>query len=186
MPEYIVFLRAVNVRPRWVKMDVLRRLLDERGFGPAQTHIQSGNVLVQSRRRSTAAVAGDLEPILAAAFGFAIPCIVRTPSELTDLARTIDSTPPSLSGEVQTYVALTTGGHGADHAAALESSATDGEAAKVVGADILLWLTKSANEAKLTNAKIERLLGKTVATSRNAAVIRAVAAKWGAPRSQPY
>ena len=54
MPSYVAFLRAVNVGGRFVKMAELRAALEDAGFTDVETHIQSGNVFVRSRRRSTA------------------------------------------------------------------------------------------------------------------------------------
>ncbi len=85
MPRYIAFLRAVNVGGRFVKMAELREALTAAGFDGVETHIQSGNVLVGSRRRSSPSVATELERCLGEWAGFDIPAIVRTPAEVTDL-----------------------------------------------------------------------------------------------------
>ena len=64
MPSYVVFLRAVNVGGRFVKMADLRTALEQAGFTEVETHIQSGNVLVRSGRRSPAAVGTDMASIM--------------------------------------------------------------------------------------------------------------------------
>ncbi len=48
----------------------------------------------------------------------------------------------------------------------------------MLGSDVVLFLTKPAHEAKLTNARLERLTGAT-GTARDIKVVRALAEKWG-------
>ena len=77
MPSYVAFLRAVNVGGRFVKMAELRTELEGAGFTDVETHIQSGNVLVRSGRRSTGAVATEMARVLGEWAGFDVPCLVR-------------------------------------------------------------------------------------------------------------
>ena len=73
MPSYVAFLRAVNVGGRFVKMAELRTALEGAGFTDVETHIQSGNVLVRSGRRSTGAVATEMARVLGEWAGFDVP-----------------------------------------------------------------------------------------------------------------
>ncbi len=61
-------------------------------------------------------------------------------------------------------------------AAEIEALEYDGELARVRGRAVHLVLAKHYNEAKLSNARIEKALG--VATTRNVTVIRALVEKW--------
>lgn len=178
MPTYVAFLRAVNVSPRWVKMQRLRELLSDNGFTGVETHIQSGNVRLTCPTRSAAKVEAQLRELVSAEFGFDIPVVVRTPAELRSLARTVDALPAPLPGEPRVYVAFAEAAPDATGAAALEAWDVDGERAKVVGKDVVIWLSKPANEAKLTNARLERT-GRTRATTRDIKVVRTLSEKWG-------
>ena len=179
MPTFACFLRAVNVKPRWVKMELLRKHLSDNGFTAVETHIQSGNVLVTTPMRSVAKVAASLHDMLSAQFGFDIPVIVRTPAQLTDLASEVDGLPSPLSADSRVYVTLAAGPLDPAGVAALDGWNQPGERAEVRGSDVVLWFDVPSHEARLTNARIERLAGTPV-TTRDLKVIRALAQKWGA------
>jgi len=179
MPIFACFLRAVNVRPRWVKMEILRKHLSDNGFTAVETHIQSGNVLVTTSMRSVARVQASVHDLLSTEFGFDIPVIVRTPAQLSALAREVDGLPSPLSAQARVYVTLAAGPLDPAGVAALDGWDQPGERAEVRGSDVVLWLDVPSHEARLTNARIERLAGTPV-TTRDLKVIRALAQKWGA------
>lgn len=62
-------------------MPELRALLDDAGFGPVRTHVQSGNVVLESNL-SPDEVAQKCEHLIAERFGFEVPVIVRSRDEL--------------------------------------------------------------------------------------------------------
>lgn len=64
MVVHIAFLRAVNVAPRWVKMEQLRKLLSDNGFDDVETHIQSGNIRLRTAMRSRAKIVATLERLI--------------------------------------------------------------------------------------------------------------------------
>ncbi len=109
MPTYVAFLRAVNVGGRFVRMAELRRTLEDAGFDEVETHIQSGNVLVRSRHRSTTTAARRMSGVLGEWAGFDIPCIVRTPDQVRALVGEADAVPPMLPGEGKRYLAVADG-----------------------------------------------------------------------------
>ena len=177
MPQYIAFLRAVNVAPRWVKMAALRDHLDAVGFGEVESHIQSGNLLVTSRRRSTRTVAEELSVRISAYAGFDVPVVARTPGEVADLAGALE-TPGPLPGSARAYVALTAGEWRPGAETVLDGWDVDGERARTrPGGDVLVWLAGPSHKARLTNARIEKETG-AVSTLRDAAVVRAIAERW--------
>ncbi len=178
MPTYVAFLRAVNVKPRWVKMELLRKHLSDNGFTSVETHIQSGNVLVTTSRRSAAKVRDELHDLLSVEFGFDIPVVVRTPQQLRGLAAEVDDLPSPLSADSRVYVALVDGPVCTAGGKLLDGWAEPGERALVRGCDVILWLDVPAHSAKLTNARIERAAGSVV-TTRDVKVIRALAERWG-------
>ena len=179
MPTYVAFLRAVNVGNRWVKMERLREVLTDNGFGDVATHIQSGNVRVTTSMRSLAKVEAARRETISQAFGFDVPVIVRTPRQLRQIAVEADALDSPLSPESRRYVTFTSGAVSPSGVAALESWAAPGEAARIVGRDVVLFLDTPSHTAELTNARIEKLLGAT-GTARDIKVVRALADKWGA------
>ena len=179
MPSYVAFLRAVNVGGRFVKMAELRAALEAAGFDDVATHIQSGNVLVRSPRRSTRAVAEEISRLLGEWAGFAIPAIVRTPAQLRAVVETVDGIPPLLEPGGKRYLALADAPVPAAAAAELDAWDRPGERARVLGSEVLAELTIAFHETTLTNARIERITGLTT-TWRDLAVVRAIDEKWGA------
>lgn len=74
----VALLRAINVGSgRKVPMADLRALMQDAGATCVQTYIQSGNVVFDHGSGDDAALRADLEARLEAAFGFAIPVILR-------------------------------------------------------------------------------------------------------------
>ncbi len=63
-------------------------------------------------------------------------------------------------------------------AAAVDALSFEGEAARVVGRAVHVWLTRGVQAAKLSNARLELALG--VATTRDLKVITTLAERWGA------
>ncbi|WP_374969149.1 DUF1697 domain-containing protein [Terrabacter sp. BE26] len=179
MNTYIAFLRAVNVGQRWVKMERLRKHLAASGFGEVATHIQSGNVRVTTSMSTADEVETTLRLLLSDEFGFDVPAIVRSPAELSRTAARADAVESPLGPEARRYVTFTTGPMSAAGRAALEGWDVPGERVLVLGSDVVLFLTKPAHEAKLTNARLERVTGAT-GTARDIKVVRALAEKWGA------
>ena len=177
MPRYVAFLRAVNVGGRFVRMADLRAALEGAGFTSVETHIQSGNVAVTSRRRSTAAVGRELTDVLTAWAGFDVPAIVRTPAEVAALVAEADAVPALLPGTTKRYLAVADGDVPADAAATLAAWDVEDERARALTGGVLAELGKDFHRTRLTNARIERITGLTT-TWRDLGVVRAVAEKW--------
>jgi uncharacterized protein (DUF1697 family) len=82
MPRQIALLRGINLGSRnRVSMPELRDLLTELGYGDVRTLVQSGNVVLTSRR-SPARLEKDLQREIADGLGVDTPVIVRTRDEL--------------------------------------------------------------------------------------------------------
>jgi uncharacterized protein (DUF1697 family) len=177
MPTYIAFLRAVNIRPRMVKMDQLRKVLETSGFSDVDTHIQSGNVKVGSSLRSPRRVEERLREVISAEFGFDVPAVVRTPDQLRRLAREAEVLESPLTSDAGRYVTFMTGPLDPQGVRALHEWDVATEAARVIGNDVVLFLANGVQGAKLTNARIEKLTG-AIGTARNISVVRALAEKW--------
>ena len=176
MSTYIAFLRAVNVGGRVVKMEALRGHLTEAGFSDVETHIQSGNVRLTSKARSTTKVEQLIEKALGATVGFEVATLVRTPKQLSALVA--DSPESPLGDDARHYVCFLRDEPTKKAAAELDGWDADGERLTLVGRDLHLWMTKPTHEAKINNARIEKIAG-IAATNRNWKVASALAAKWG-------
>ena len=85
MPEWICLPRAINLGSvNKVGMPQLRKALEAAGFDDVRTYVQSGNVVMASRK-GTARVSAELEEAIAERLGVRTPVIVRTRDELAEV-----------------------------------------------------------------------------------------------------
>jgi uncharacterized protein (DUF1697 family) len=178
MASYVVFLRAVNVGKRQLKMAEARNVLSDNGFGTVESHIQTGNLLVSSNLRSVAKLEAEVGRVLSSHAGFDIVAIVRKPAELATLVETVDGIPDHVPGETSRYVSFCVSAPSAAATRELEGWEAAGERATVIGKDVLMEFAVPFNEATLTGARVEKILG-VAGTARNMTVVRALAQKWG-------
>jgi uncharacterized protein (DUF1697 family) len=102
--RYVALLRGINVGkgPR-VPMKTLKSLLEGLGLSGVLTYLNSGNVVFDSELAApelTQLIEGELER----AFGEKIPTLVKTSTQMIEIAESIPIEWGSNSGE-QTYVA---------------------------------------------------------------------------------
>jgi uncharacterized protein (DUF1697 family) len=178
MPSHVVFLRAVNVGKRQLKMAEAREVLQDNGFAKVESHIQSGNLLVSSSLRSIAKVEQEVGRLLSEHAGFDVVAIVRKPADLPALVEAVDGIPESVEGETSRYVSFCLTAPDAAHVRALHEWDAARERARVIGKDVLMEFAVPFHEAKLTGARIEQIL-RVPGTARNMTVVRALAQKWG-------
>jgi uncharacterized protein (DUF1697 family) len=80
---WVVLLRGINVGGNnIIPMAALRAAFADMGFVDPQTYIQSGNVVVGSRRRPSAAATRRIEAALAERFGYAARVVVLDTEQL--------------------------------------------------------------------------------------------------------
>jgi uncharacterized protein (DUF1697 family) len=156
--RWVALLRAVNLGARnKVPMAELRALLEDAGYGNVRTYIASGNVLLDGPR-GRAQAAGELERLVANAFDVETTAILRTPNEL---AATVEKHP--FDDAAHTYVAFLAGRPAKAATAGLEAVDPD---AVLAGPDLYLRLPRGVQGSRLSNTRIESLLG-VPATLRN-------------------
>lgn len=158
----IVFLRAVNLGARnKVPMAQLRGLLEDAGYEDVRTHLASGNVLLDAPG-GAAALAREIERLIADTFGVTTTAIIRTPKEL---AATIAAHPFGKDTS-ETYVAFLA--RTPEKSAASRFRKEHGDPARTVlkGSDVYLRLGRGVHGAHLSIARLESLLG-VPATLRN-------------------
>ena len=84
---FLALLRAINLgRVNRVPMGGFRAALTDAGFTDVVTHLQSGNVVLGSTKRSPAAVATAVERLVETEFGVDTDVVVRTAGELAKIA----------------------------------------------------------------------------------------------------
>jgi uncharacterized protein (DUF1697 family) len=177
MTTHLAFLRAINLgKNRRLPMPQLKEVLTATGFTGVETHLATGNVRVESTKRSRATVEKEIERALSSTVGFEVPTIVLSPKELSEVydeALALD-----VSAQ-RKYLTFLKGDFAPDVTAELDGWAAPGEGAKVLGRAVYWWIDHPNQDAKMSNARVERLVG-TVGTTRDLKVIATLAERWGA------
>ena len=150
--KYVLLLRAVNLGPtNKIAMADLRQLLEDLGCTEVRTVLNSGNAVFDSKVRSVAKLAAQVEEQLAQR-GLDVRACVRKQS---DIARLVERV-PDLPG----YVTVTVLFDKPDPQRLKEFLATDWSPEVVEGDDQALYCGfHDAARTKLTITKVEKALG---------------------------
>ncbi len=177
MPQYIAFLRAINLGATRVfpKADV-QRVTASTGATDVATHLNTGNVRLTSPRRSVAAVRADLERAYAADRGFDVPTVVLTPAEVAAVADLGGTLRDRRSTEGTHYITLYAVPPPAAAAAAVQALDLPGERCIVAGRAAHALLDGDIHDSTLLRSKEFRALGEGTARTLN--VIRTLADRW--------
>ena len=89
MTTFVALLRAVNVGGNnQISMSKLRAVLESLGYTGVTTYIQSGNIVLDGKERTAAALVPKLEAAIAHEFGLTIDVVARTTRDLTAVIET--------------------------------------------------------------------------------------------------
>lgn len=176
MPTYIAFLRAINLGAnRKFPKDAIRAAVEATGATGVETHINTGNVRLDTRLRSRARVEEVLERAFLEDRGFDVPVIAFTPAEVRRVAD--DAVELAAGRELERhYIWLLKQEPDADALAAVAERSTGQSEAVVRGRACHLLISAGHAPGQVDPTGVERLLG--VATNRNSRVLAAVAEKW--------
>lgn len=165
MGRFVVLLRGVNLAGRnRVSMPALREVLEDADFTDVATYVQSGNVVLTSRKAAKR-VGTDVERRLAERFDLDLRVVVRTRAEL---AAVIDRDPfAKIATDPKRYqVTFLESPLAADVVRKLEAVATDSERVKHAGREVYAWHPDGVGRSKLAVLLAGKGLG-AVATARN-------------------
>jgi uncharacterized protein (DUF1697 family) len=164
MANRVLLLRAINVGARRVAMPALRELLAGAGMGDVRTYLQSGNVVVTSDTPPDQ-LARECRELISERFGFDVPVIVRTASELE---RVLDHDPfgAQVTQPKLYWVSFLDQELPADRLERLQSLAAGGEQVTAHGRELYAWLPGGVGRSKLGTAMAAPTKGIT-ATARN-------------------
>jgi uncharacterized protein (DUF1697 family) len=151
--RWILLLRAVNLGPRnKLAMKDLKAVLEGLGHTQVTTYLNSGNATFQSAARSPAKLAAQVEEALRVRLDLDVRCCVRKDA---DLRKALDEL-PDLPG----YVVVNVLFDPPTPEALRTVLERDWAPETVVGNDQVLYLAyREVNGSKLTNARLEKLLG---------------------------
>ena len=165
MPTLIALLRGINLGSRnRIAMPALREALADAGFEDARTYLQSGNVVLSSRKRPET-VASELRKLVEKRFALDLHVAVRT---RTELARVVERNPlGNVAKDPKRYqVTFLATSPSAGVRRALEAAVIAPEQLAVHGREVYAWHPKGVARSKLWSLLAGPKLGVD-ATSRN-------------------
>ncbi len=174
VPTYAALLRGINVgRNKRIAMADLRALVEGLGHESVRTHLQSGNVVFDSPKRSAKPLEAAIEQAIAAELGMDVTVMVRRSDELAAVVaaspfggRTHDPKQIHVAFLSEKPKTAAVKGFG------IEEFAPD--ELRVIGREAHLLYPDGYARTKLTNAVLEKQLGVR-ATSRNWRTVTALA-----------
>jgi uncharacterized protein (DUF1697 family) len=178
MPKYVAFLRAINVGGHTVKMDHLRSLFEALGFSNVETFIASGNVIFDSKSKSTKALEKKIESFLQQTLGYAVATFIRSTTELIAIAgyRPFSDSELNAEGHIL-YVGFMADSPGSTVRENLPSLVTKVDDVHLEGREVY-WLCRTKfGDSEISGALLAKTLGMPL-TLRNVTTIKKLAAKY--------
>jgi len=178
MPQYIAFLRGINVGGHRVKMDRLRELFEELGLTNVSTFIASGNVIFSAESGGIKALSERIERHLAQGLGYEVATFLRSPA---DLAAITAFQPPEVEeGGVSSssnYVIFLRSPASPELSSIFESLSSDTDQFRFSRTEIHWRVQGKISESPLFGREMERALRGLPSTTRNMTTIQRIAAK---------
>lgn len=167
MPVHVALLRSVNVGGRSLPSAELRALCAGLGFDRVRTYIQSGNVVFDDPSAEEEPLRARIEEALAAAAGFPVPVLLRSPA---DLRHVVDRQPFAARGAAprQLHVSFLAGPPAPGGADRLERDALRHapDECRLGVREVYLYCPDGYGRSKLTPAFLEARL-RVPTTTRN-------------------
>ncbi len=160
-------LRGVNVGGHHkIKMDALRALYQSLKLSHPQTYVQSGNLVFRTEERDLVLLARRIEQAIERKFGFRVPVILRTVSEMRDA---IARNPFAGRGDIEpsklavTFLASRPSDEVRAKVLAIEA---DPEELRIDGRELYIYYPNGMARPKLSGPLVERTLA-IPGTARN-------------------
>jgi uncharacterized protein (DUF1697 family) len=166
----VALLRAINVGGHTVKMDRLRALFTELGFGDVATLIASGNVMFDDAARDDAALEARIQAHLAGSLGYDVATFIRRGPELAAAAAH-----DTIRDDGTLYIGFLRSAPSAESAGAIAALSTDSDELTVHGRELYWRARDGIGRSKITGARLEKLLGGPL-TLRNVNTVEKLAA----------
>ncbi|WP_210648856.1 DUF1697 domain-containing protein [Nocardioides sp. SYSU D00065] len=177
MPDYVAFLRAINLgRTRVFRKEAIRAATEAAGGSDVETYINTGNVRLTHPAGSVEEVQRALERAYADAAGFEVPTIVFTTGDLAALTARAEELHAEHQPSGQHYVTLYAQAPPADAVAAVHALAHPGETVVVEGRAAYVLLDGDIHTSKVMASRELTALGQ--GTARTVKVLRTVTGKW--------
>jgi uncharacterized protein (DUF1697 family) len=158
-------------------MDVLRQQFESLGFSQVQTYIQSGNVVFATTATGPAQLEQTIERQLGQALDFEVSTLIRTPSEMVEIAAYQPFPEAKFTDKSTLYISFLKEEPRPDRLEKLDDFNSDIDQFHVHGRQVYWLMHKRQGQSKFTNSKMEKVLG-VPATRRNSSTVRKIVAKY--------
>lgn len=181
MPQYIAFLRGINLGHRRLKMDELRARFEELRFRDVATFIASGNVLFTTAATDERKLVDRIQRHLEKSLGYAVDTFVRTRAEVATVVAAQPFPPSELATPTNTvHVGFLSAPLPPPVAAKLAAIRSAVDELRVIGREFY-WLCRIRTpDSKIWSAPALRALKLPSSTMRNLSMLRRLAAQFPA------
>jgi uncharacterized protein (DUF1697 family) len=169
MPNYVVFLRGVNVGGRIIKMADLKTCLEKAGLKNVKTFLQSGNVIFEGSKNK-AALKTEIEKTLTKTFGYAAKVWVFS---MADLQKIVEANPfAAAPKDYHQYVIFFENGLEKDFATEAGKQQSEEVSARQ---GVAYWKVQKGNTLQSTRGKLlSKTKYKNFNTNRNINTLRKI------------
>jgi len=186
LTTHIALLRGINVGGhRSVGMTDLRNFLTKLGFDDVRSLLQSGNLVFDSRARIGAELERFLEAEALKRFALEIDFFVRAPEEWKSMIRQNPFRKEAELDPAHLVVMLLKSPPRAEDVAALQEGISGPEIVQAKGRQLYAFYPNGIGRSRLTNAVIERKLGRCTGRNWNTVLKLATLAKSGSSKLTP-
>lgn len=181
MPQYIAFLRGINVGGHRVKMDRLREVFEELGLTSVSTFIASGNVVFSSDSGDEHALTDRIEQHLAQELGYEVATFLRSPARLQEIAAFESPDAEGDGAEAESagsvYVMLLREPASAALRATFVELNSKMDQFHFSGCEVYWTIQGKVSESPLFGTRLERATRRVPTTMRNINTMRRLVAK---------
>jgi uncharacterized protein (DUF1697 family) len=166
-------------------MTDLRNFLTQLGFEDVRSLLQSGNLVFSSKVRTGAELERFLEMEAVKRFGMEIDFFVRSPDEWKTIIRQNPFRKEAELDPARLVVLLFKSAPEAEDVATLQAEIKGAEVVKAKGRQVYAYYPDGQGRSRLTNAVIERKIGRCTGRNWNTVLKLAIVAKSGSTKLTP-
>lgn len=171
----VALLRGINLgSSNRLPMPALVAMFEAAGCADVRHYIQSGNVVFRAPAAVTARLSAQIAKRIKADFGYDVPVILRTATELREVLRVNPFLDRASDGKVL-HVAFLAHEPEAARTSALDPKRSPPDSFAVIGREIYLHCPNGVAQTKLSNAYFDSKLA-TTSTMRNWNTVQKLAA----------
>ena len=186
LTTHIALLRGINVGGhRQIGMTDLRNFITQVGLQDARSLLQSGNLIFTSKVRTGAELERFLESEAADRLSLEVDFFVRTPEEWKSVIRQNPFRKEAERDPGHLVVLFLKSAPNAEDVAALQADVTSPEIVKAKGKQAYVFYPNGIGRSKLTQAMIEKRLGRGTGRNWNTVLKLGIIAKTGSAKLTP-